>query len=123
MVQQARADLELAEAALETQRRVLPTQRSAVAVASEQTQRAVTKLDLATRTSGSARWQEGDVPRCGISRLHPCTGDMKKAHHIATSKADVASKEHALEVDLVHTLNLVSAGECQIAVSRRDVQP
>jgi multidrug efflux system membrane fusion protein len=49
-VQQAQADLELAEAALETQRRVLSTQRSAASVASDQTQRAIANLDLATRT-------------------------------------------------------------------------
>ncbi len=49
-VAQAEADLALAEAALDTQRRVLSTQRSAAAVAREQTLRATTNLELATRT-------------------------------------------------------------------------
>ncbi len=49
-VSQAEADLDLAEAALDTQRRVLSTQRSTVAVAKEQTLRATTNLELATRT-------------------------------------------------------------------------
>jgi len=49
-VSQAEADLDLAEAALATQRRVLSTQRSAAAVAREQTLRAATNLELATRT-------------------------------------------------------------------------
>jgi multidrug efflux system membrane fusion protein len=49
-VSQAEADLDLAEAALATQRRVLSTQRSAAAVAKEQTRRATTNLELATRT-------------------------------------------------------------------------
>jgi multidrug efflux system membrane fusion protein len=49
-VQQAQADLELAEAALETQRRVLSTQRSAAVVAGDQIKRAITNLELASRT-------------------------------------------------------------------------
>jgi multidrug efflux system membrane fusion protein len=49
-VRQAQADLELAEAALETQHRVLSTQRSTALVAADQTQRAITNLELATRT-------------------------------------------------------------------------
>jgi multidrug efflux system membrane fusion protein len=48
-VAQAEADLDLAEAALATERRVLSTQRSAAAVAKEQTLRATTNLELATR--------------------------------------------------------------------------
>jgi membrane fusion protein, multidrug efflux system len=50
VVAQTQADLELAEAALDTQRRVLSTQRSAAAIAGDQVKRAVTNLDLATRT-------------------------------------------------------------------------
>jgi membrane fusion protein, multidrug efflux system len=50
LVAQAEADLSLAEAALDTQRRVLSTQRSAAAVAREQTLRATTNLELASRT-------------------------------------------------------------------------
>ncbi len=50
VLSQTEADLDLAEAALATQRRVLSTQRSAAAVAKEQTLRASTNLELATRT-------------------------------------------------------------------------
>jgi multidrug efflux system membrane fusion protein len=49
-VDQARADLEVAKAALETQRRFLSTQRSNAAVAADQTQSAETNLDLTNRT-------------------------------------------------------------------------
>ena len=49
-VDQARADLALAEAALATQRRAVATQQSAATVAADQVQRATTNLDLATRT-------------------------------------------------------------------------
>jgi len=49
-VEQAQADLGIAEAALETQRRVLSTQRSAATVAADQVGRATANLDLATRT-------------------------------------------------------------------------
>ncbi|MDB5365985.1 MAG: hypothetical protein JWM77_1912 [Rhodospirillales bacterium] len=47
---QARANLAIAQAALETQRRVLSTQRSTATVAGDQIRRAETNLDLATRT-------------------------------------------------------------------------
>jgi membrane fusion protein, multidrug efflux system len=49
-VAQAESDLAIAEAALETQQRVLSTQRSAAKVAAEQVQRAATNLELAKRT-------------------------------------------------------------------------
>jgi multidrug efflux system membrane fusion protein len=49
-VAQTQADLDLAEAALATQRRLLSTQRSAVTVAGDQVKRAITNLDLAART-------------------------------------------------------------------------
>jgi multidrug efflux system membrane fusion protein len=49
-VAQAEADLGIAEAALDTQRRVLSTQRSTAAVAGDQVQRAVADLALANRT-------------------------------------------------------------------------
>jgi multidrug efflux system membrane fusion protein len=49
-VAQAKADLAIAEASLDTQERLLSTQRSAAKVAGEQVQRAETNLDLAKRT-------------------------------------------------------------------------
>ena len=49
-VEQAEADLALAEAALGTQQRLVSTQRSAAAVAADQIKRATANLDLATRT-------------------------------------------------------------------------
>jgi multidrug efflux system membrane fusion protein len=49
-VAQAEADLAIAEASLDTQERLLSTQRSAAKVAAEQVQRAETNLELAKRT-------------------------------------------------------------------------
>jgi multidrug efflux system membrane fusion protein len=49
-VGQAQAELKLAEAALDTQRRVLSTQRSSATVAGDQVRRAQTNLELARRT-------------------------------------------------------------------------
>src|ERR1700690_4510609 len=49
-VAQAEADLAIAEASLETQERLLSTQRSAAKVAAEQVQRSETNLELAKRT-------------------------------------------------------------------------
>ncbi len=50
VVDQTRADLAIAAAALETQTRAVEMQRSAAAVAADQVKRAQTNLDLATRT-------------------------------------------------------------------------
>ena len=47
---QTRADLKLAEATLETQGRAIATQQSAAAIAGDQTKRARTNYELATRT-------------------------------------------------------------------------
>lgn len=49
-VAQAQAELDLARATLETQRRALSTQRSTAVVAGDQTRRATTNLDHAART-------------------------------------------------------------------------
>jgi multidrug efflux system membrane fusion protein len=49
-VAQAQADLGIAEAALETQRRLVATQNSNATIARDQTKRAQTNYDLATRT-------------------------------------------------------------------------
>jgi len=49
-VDQAEANLALAQARLETQRRIVATQASVAAVAAEQVRRAETNLDLANRT-------------------------------------------------------------------------
>lgn len=47
---QAQSDLDIAVAALASQRRVLATQRSAATIAADQVKRAATNLELATRT-------------------------------------------------------------------------
>jgi multidrug efflux system membrane fusion protein len=49
-VEQTQADLNLAQAQLDTQRRVLSTQRSTATVAADQVRRAIANLDLANRT-------------------------------------------------------------------------
>jgi len=49
-VEQAEADLALAEATLESKRRLVSTQQSAATIAADQTKRAITNYDLATRT-------------------------------------------------------------------------
>jgi multidrug efflux system membrane fusion protein len=50
-VDQAEADLRVAQAALDAQRRIISTEKSNVQIASEQTKRAQTNLDLAARTT------------------------------------------------------------------------
>ena len=62
---QTEADLKIAEAALETQRRILSTQRSTAAIAAEQTTSAEANYELAARTVERLRplTAKGYVPR------------------------------------------------------------
>jgi membrane fusion protein, multidrug efflux system len=73
-VDQARANLAVAKATLETRRRYLSTQRSTAAVAADQTRRATTNLDLAGRT---------------VERLRPLAANG----YVATQQLDQAPIE------------------------------
>jgi membrane fusion protein, multidrug efflux system len=77
LVEQAEADLDLAEAALDSQRRVLSTQRSAAVVAREQTLRAATNLELASRTVErlSPLANQGYVPKQQLDQAQTAQRD------------------------------------------------
>jgi multidrug efflux system membrane fusion protein len=81
-VDQAQAELALAEAALDTQRRVLFTQRSTAMVAADQVRRGATNVDLTKRT---------------VERLRP----LATKGYVSTQQLDQAeTTEHDAETSL-----------------------
>ncbi len=81
-VAQAEADLAIAEASLDTQERLLSTQRSAAKIAGEQVQRAEANLELARRT---------------VERLTP----LAAKGYVATQQLDQAqTSQHDAETSL-----------------------
>ena len=92
---QTQADLELAEAALDTQRRVLSTQRSAATVARAQVQRAVSNLELASRTVQrlTPLAAQGFVPAQQLDQAQTVAGDAVTS--LAQAREQQAAAEHA----------------------------
>jgi multidrug efflux system membrane fusion protein len=90
-VDQATADLKLAEAELATRRRVLFTQQSAAAIATGQTKRAVDDLDLATRTVERLRPLAGK----GYVPVQQLDQAMTAEHNAATALQQAREQEAA----------------------------
>lgn len=117
-VRQAQADLELSEATLETQHRVLATQRSAALVAKDQTQRVTTNLDLATRTVERLRplAAKGYVP---VQQLD----QAETAQHDATTSLLQAREQEAAAVRAIDTdaaaTAAVHARQAALAIAQR----
>ncbi len=96
LVAQAEADLSMAEAALDTQRRVLSTQRSAAAIAREQTLRATTNLELATRTVErlSPLAAQGYVPKQQLDQAQTTQHDSETS--LQQAREQEAAAENAI---------------------------
>ena len=115
---QAKADLKLAEAELETRRRVLFTQQSAAAVAGGQTKRAADDLDLATRTVERLRplAAKGYVPEQQLDQA------TTVAHNAATALQQ-AREQEAAAVNAVDTEAAaeaaVRARQAALAIAQR----
>ena len=120
-VQQAQADLEIAEAALGTQRRVLSTQRSGASVARDQTQRAITNLDLAMRTVERLRplAAKGYVP---VQQLD----QAETAQRDATTSLQQAREQEAAAIRAIDTDDAaratVQARQSALAIARRALE-
>ena len=117
-VDQARADLALAQAALGTQGRAVSTQRSAASEAGDQVQRAATNLDLAQRTVVRLRplAEQGYVPTQQLDQAETAQRD-------AASALAQARKQRAAAVTAVDTLAgaqaAVQARTAALAVAER----
>ena len=117
-VDQARADLEVAQAALETQRRVLFTQRSAALVAADQTKRAITNLELATRTVDRLRplAANGYVPVQQLDQAQTAQRDAATSLQQAREQEEAAQR--AIDTDSAGKA-AVRAREAALAIARR----
>lgn len=117
-VTQTQADLDVAAAALDTQRRVLSTQRSAATIAGEQVKRAATNLDLATRTVERLRplAANGYVPAQQLDQAQTAQRDaatsVQQAREQETAALQAIDTEAAAEAT-------VRARQAALAIARR----
>jgi len=109
-VDQARANLAVAQAALETQHRVLSTQKSTATVAAEQVRSAEANLDLATRT---------------VERLRPLAAKgyvpIQQLDQAQTAQRDAATSLRQAREQQVATVRAIDtdAGAAASAQARR----
>jgi multidrug efflux system membrane fusion protein len=121
VVDQARADLAVAKAALETQRRFLSTQRSAATVAADQTRSAETNLELATRTVERLRplAAKGYVPNQQLDEAQTAQRDAVTALQQARERQ--AAAVQAIDTDEA-ALATVQARQAALAIAERHLQ-
>jgi multidrug efflux system membrane fusion protein len=117
-VDQARANLEIAKAALETQRRFLSTQRSSAAIAADQTRSAETNLDLATRTVERLRplGAKGYVPTQQLDQAQTAQRDAVTALQQAHERQAAAAQ--AIDTDAA-AIATVQARQAELAIAER----
>jgi membrane fusion protein, multidrug efflux system len=120
-VDQARANLAVAKAALETQRRFLATQRSAAVIAADQVRSAETNLDLATRTVERLRplAAQGYVPTQQLDQAQTTQRD-------ATTSLQQARERQTAAVQAIDTdeaaIATVQARQAELAIAERHLQ-
>ena len=116
-VEQARADLGIARAALDTQRRVLSTQQSTASVAADQIRRASQNLALAQRTVErlTPLAEKGYVPQQQLDQA-------QTAQHDAVTSLEQARTQHTAAVQAVDTIEgaeaSVHAREAALAIAQ-----
>lgn len=121
LVNQAKADLDLARAQLETQKRYVSTQRSSATIAAGQVESAHANLDLATRTAERLRPlnEKGYVPSQQLDQADVTAHDAATAYRQALVQKDAASQA----IDTVEAgLAAVSAREAALALARRNLE-
>lgn len=120
-VEQAEADLALAEAALETQRRVLSTQRSAVAIAGDQVQRAITNQQLAARTVERLRplAAKGFVPVEQLDQAQ--TAERDATTSVAQAREQEAAAARAVDTEAAGQAT-VRARKAALAIAKRALE-
>ncbi|WER48633.1 multidrug transporter subunit MdtN [Cupriavidus sp. WKF15] len=117
-VAQARADLELAQAALGTRRRTISTERATASLASEQTQRAEQNYALTARTVERLRplVADGYVPAQQLDQAQVAQRDasvsLRQAHTQRTAAAQAVGNEDDATA-------AVHAREAALAIAQR----
>ena len=109
-LEQAAANLDLARAALETQRRIVSTQRSGATIAREQARRAETNLGLTARTEErlGPLTDKGYVPRQQLDQAQVAHRDAM------TSLSQAQEQEHAA----LRAIDTVAGGEAGVEAAR-----
>jgi multidrug efflux system membrane fusion protein len=117
-VAQAEADLAIAEASLDTQERLLSTQRSAAKVAAEQIQRAETNLELAKRTVErlTPLAQKGYVPTQQLDQAQTSQHDAETS--LQQARVQEAAAITAIDTDAAARAN-VQARKAALALAQR----
>jgi multidrug efflux system membrane fusion protein len=120
-VAQAQADLALAEAQLETQRRYVSTQRSNATIAGDQTKSAQENYELATRTADRLRplTAKGYVPNQQLDQAEVMAND-------AATKLRQAQQQKTAAVQAIDTVNAgeaaVAARQAAVALAERNLE-
>jgi multidrug efflux system membrane fusion protein len=117
-VDQVRANLDIAKAALETQRRFLSTQRSTAVVAADQTRSAETNLDLATRTVERLRplAAKGYVPVQQLDQAQ--TAQLDATTSLQQARERQAASVQAIDTDAA-AIASVQARQAELAIAER----
>lgn len=115
---QARADLELAQAALGTRRRSITTERATASVASEQTSRAEQNYALATRTVERLRplAADGYVPKQQLDQAQVAQRDAAVSLKQANTQRTATAQAVGSDDDAIAT---VHAREAALAIAQR----
>ena len=117
-VDQARANLEVAQAALETRRRVLSTQQSTAVVAADQVRSAETNLELATRTVDRLRplAGKGYVPTQQFDQAQTAQRDALTS--LARTREQQAAAVQAIDTDEA-ALATLRARQAELGIAER----
>ncbi|WP_213959127.1 multidrug transporter subunit MdtN [Variovorax sp. dw_954] len=118
---QAQAELAFAKATLETQRRVLSTQRSTAVVAGDQTRRAATNLEHANRTVDRLRplAAKGYVPDQQLDQAQ--TAQRDAATSLRQAQEQQAAAGRAVDTDAAAEA-AVHAREAALSIARRALE-
>ena len=120
-VDQARANLDIAQATLETRHRVLSTQRSTAIVAADQTRSAETNLSLANRTVERLRplAAQGYVPTQQLDQAQTTQRDATTALQQAREQESAAVQ--AIDTDAAASAT-VEARQAELGLARRHLE-
>jgi len=121
LVSQAQADLALAEAQLDTQKRYVSTQQSNATIARDQTTTAKTNYELATRTAERLRplTAKGYVPNQQLDQADVTARD-------AATRLQQAQVQQLAAVQAIDTVeageSLVAARQAALALAKRNLE-
>ncbi len=121
IVDQARANLDIAKAELATKRRALSTQQSAAVVAADQSRSAEANLDLASRTVDRLRplAAKGYVPAQQLDQAQTTQRDATTA--LSQAREQQAAAVRAIDTDAA-ALAAVQARQAELAIAERHLQ-